>query len=66
MDRFDSLIAEFVPDDGSPFDRKTVVELMELAFRLGENYGLTKILSAAKATLKTRIRTSPAPQKTEG
>jgi hypothetical protein len=47
MDRFDQLVAEFVPADATQFDRDLVLKLMELAFRLGQNCGLSTIASVA-------------------
>jgi len=37
MDRFNQLVAEFVPANMPQFDRDMVLKLMELAFRLGQN-----------------------------
>jgi len=45
MDRFDKLVTEFVPDSMPQFDRAMVLMLMELAFRLGQNCGLSAIAS---------------------
>lgn len=45
MDRFDKLVAEFVPANIPQFDRDLVLKLMELAFRLGQNCGLSVVAS---------------------
>lgn len=48
MDRFNQLVAEFVPDSIPQFDRAMVLKLMELAFRLGQNCGLSVVASTVE------------------
>jgi len=43
MDRFNQLVAEFLPPEIQHYTRDEVLSRMELAFRLGENYGLAGV-----------------------
>lgn len=43
MDRFEQLVAEFLPEEIQQYTRDQVLSRMELAFRIGENYGLANV-----------------------